>query len=129
MLTKEDILRNLTASGLDLSRCWLTAGGALVFHGLRMATADIDMGCEPSLADELETAGCRLTRAEQGRRRFHLDGNIDLSEDWARGTVQMMDGVPVVSLKDVLELKRWLGRPKDQADIAAIEKALMERNI
>ena len=35
-----------------------------------------------------------------------------------------MDGVRVVSLQDVLMLKRQLGRPKDQADIAAIERAL-----
>lgn len=126
-MKKDDILRNLEASGLDLSRCWITAGGALVFYGLREETADIDMGCESSLADELQAAGYAITYGEFGRRRFHLEGNIDLSENWARGTVSLMDGAPVVSLEDVLALKRQLGRPKDQADIVAIEKALAER--
>ena len=124
MLTREDIRCNLLASGLDLSRCWLTAGGALVFHGLRETTADIDMGCDASLADALEAAGYTVTRGEEGCRRFRLAGNIDISENWAQGIVTMMDDIPVVSLLDVLALKRQLGREKDRADIAAIEKAL-----
>ena len=126
-MNKDDLLRNLKASGLDLSRCWITAGGALVFYGLREETADIDMGCESSLADELQAAGCAVTFGESGRRRFHLEGNIDLSENWARGTVTLLEGAPVVSLEDVLALKRELGRPKDRWDIAAIEKVLAER--
>ncbi|MBE6962594.1 MAG: hypothetical protein E7445_09125 [Ruminococcaceae bacterium] len=124
LLTREDIRRNLLASGLDLTHCWLTAGGALVFHGLRSVTADIDMGCDTSMADVLESAGHAVMRGEGGRRRFHLADSIDISENWAEGTVAVMDGIPVVSLEDVLTLKRQLGREKDQADIAAIEKAL-----
>ena len=126
MLTRDDIRNNLRSSGLELSHCWLTAGGALVFHGLRSVTADIDMGCDTPLADALEAAGHAVTWGESGRRRFHLPGNIDISENWAEGTVTMMDGIPVVSLSDVLTLKRQLGREKDRADIAAIEKALAE---
>ena len=128
MLAKNDICRHLLASGLDLSRCWVTAGGALVFHGLREATADIDMGCEASLADELETAGHVPERSPEGNRRFHLAGNIDISENWARGTVEQKEGIPVVSLADVLLLKRQLNRPKDREDIAAIEAALNRKN-
>ena len=98
MLTRDDIRNNLLSSGLDLTRCWLTAGGALVYHGLRSVTADIDMGCDTVQADALEAAGHAVTRGEGGRRRFHLPGNIDISENWAEGTVTVMDGVPVVSL-------------------------------
>ena len=126
MLTREDIQRRLAESGLDLNRCWLTAGGALIFYGLRTVTADIDMGCTSSLADELEAAGHPMEWGEEGRRRFHLPGCIDLSENWAEGTVTMMDGVPVVSLEDVLALKCSLGREKDRADIVAIRQ-LLER--
>ena len=127
MLTREEVRQNLLHSGLDLSRCWLTAGGALIFHGLREQTADIDMGCTSSLADELEQAGYSPQHGEDGRRRFHLPGNIDISENWAYGTVTMTDEIPVVSLEDVLALKRFLGRDKDQADIAAIERILAEK--
>ena len=126
MLTREEVRQNLLHSGLDLSRCWLTAGGALIFHGLRERTADIDMGCTSSLADELECAGYPAEQGEDGRRRFHLPGKIDLSENWAHGSVTMMDGIPVVSLEDVLALKRSLNREKDQADIAAMERILTE---
>ena len=127
MLIREDIRQHLLQSGLDLSHCWLTAGGALVFHGLRGETADIDMGCTSSLADELERMGYPVQRGEDGRRRFHLPGNIDISENWACGAVTVMDEIPVVSLEDVLALKRLLDRDKDRADIAAIEQALAEK--
>lgn len=127
MLSREDVLRNLAASDLDLNRCWITAGGALLFYGLRDATADIDMGCEPSLADELEAVGYPAEQSPEGRRRFHLPGNIDISEDWGRGNERRMHGVRVVSLEDVLALKRQLDRPKDQVDIAAIERVLQEK--
>ena len=56
MLTKADILRSLAHPALDPARYWLTAGGAMVLYGLREATRDIDIGCEPSLAAELEAA-------------------------------------------------------------------------
>ena len=124
MLTKSAIIEILQASPLDLSLCWVTAGAALVFHGLRQTTRDIDMGCEPSQAEELTAAGYPYVLSPEGFRRFHLDGNIDLSENFARGTVLRLEGIPVVSLEDVLLLKRHLNRPKDQTDITAIQQAL-----
>lgn len=124
MLTREKISAELRAQPLDLHRCWLTAGAALVFHGLRETTRDIDLGCESSQAEELEAAGFVPESSVEGNRRFHLGTDIDLSENFARGTVQFIDGIPVVSLEDILRLKRQLNRPKDQADIQNIERVL-----
>ena len=124
MLTRDDILRLLSDPRLDRSRCWVTAGAAMVLHGLRQSTQDIDMGCESSLADELETGGCTAVQSPEGWRRFRLTEDIDLSENFARGTVEWISGVPTVSLADILRLKRQLNRPKDQHDIALLESAL-----
>ncbi|MCI2056781.1 MAG: hypothetical protein LKJ86_06495 [Oscillibacter sp.] len=124
MLDRKSLLAELAAQPLDFSRCWLTAGGALVLWGLRQATHDIDLGCETSLADELEHAGFPEAQKPDGSRKFHLPPNTDVFENWGRGTVDVIDGIPVVSLADLLALKRQLNREKDQADIAALEKAL-----
>lgn len=124
MLTREDILRELDHPLLDKRRYWLTAGGALVLYGLREATRDIDLGCEPSLADQLEAAGCAVVRKADGGRMLHLPPDIDISEDWGRGTVRLIEGIPTVSPEDILRLKLELGRPKDRPDIAALRAFL-----
>ena len=74
MLTKEDIIAHLEALDLDPSRYWVTAGAALLFYGLRETTADIDLGCDRILADQLEARGYDARREADGRRRFHLPG-------------------------------------------------------
>jgi len=124
VLNREALLRELSNPALDLRRCWLTAGGALVLYGLRRETADIDLGCEPSLADELERAGAETVRKPDGNRKLHLPPSIDLFENWGRGTVRLLDGIPTVSLEDLLALKLSLNRPKDQEDIAVLRSAL-----
>lgn len=124
MLKKADILRELNRRELDRSRYWLTAGGALTLYGLREQTQDIDLGCEPSLADELEAAGVETTVKDDGLRKLHIPPYIDLFEDWGRGAVRLAEGIPTVSLADLLALKRQLGREKDRADITALERAL-----
>ena len=124
MLRREDILRRFAELPLDPERCWLTAGAALVLHGLRTETRDLDIGCTSSLADELERAGYPAERDSDGSRRFALAPDADLSENFGQGFTQRMDGVNVVSLYDILLLKRKLGREKDRADIDALERRL-----
>ena len=124
MLNRAGLLRLLRHPLLDMNRCWLTAGGALVLYGLRQETRDIDLGCEPSLADELECAGWAAARRDDGSRKLCFPPCIDVFENWGRGSVQRIEGVSVVSLEDILLLKRQLNRPKDQPDIAAIQRAL-----
>ena len=127
MLTKADILRSLAHPALDPARYWLTAGGAMVLYGLREATRDIDIGCEPSLAAELEAAGFPVEEKPNGGRMIHLPGNVDVSENFGRGTVQLVAGIPTVSPADILALKLWLNRPKDQEDIARLRAYLAEK--
>lgn len=124
MLNRTGILAELRALELDPGRYWLTAGAAMVLLGLREKTRDIDGGCASSLADELEAAGYPAGRSPEGLRRFFLPPDLDLSENFAWGTVCLIDGIPVVSPADILALKRRLNRPKDQEDIAALEAFL-----
>lgn len=125
-MTKADILARLDHPLLDPERYWLTAGGALVLYGLRETTRDIDLGCEPSLAEELEAAGFPVTLKEGGGRMIHLPGNIDVSENFGWGTVRLVEGIPTVSPEDVLALKLRLDRPKDQEDIARLRAFLKQ---
>lgn len=124
MLTKEGVITHLAALNLDPSHYWVTAGAALLFYGLREMTADIDLGCDGALADQLEARGYPIQREADGRRRFHLPGEVDVSENFGHGPVQRLEGIPVVSPGSVLALKRFLNREKDQADIRRLEAYL-----
>ena len=123
-MKKPEILEKLRALPFDPDEYWLAAGAAMVLHGLREESADIDLGCTPELADRLEAAGCPFRRTQDGNRWFKHGGEAELFENWLCGTVETIDGVPVVSLPGLLEMKERLGREKDRKDIELIRKAL-----
>ena len=103
---------------------WLVAGGAMVLHGIRSTTNDIDLGCTRSLADQLEAAGCSTVRMSDGTRKLCYAPDIEIFEEWLYDRIVTVDGLPVISLPGLLEMKRIIGREKDQQDIRLIEKYL-----
>ena len=123
-MDREELIQKMKATGFDPSEYWIQAGAAMLMHGLRERTHDIDIGCTPALIRRLEAAGCPYVVLEDGHRKYAVTEDIEASENWAPGTVTLMEGLPVVSLEDVLRLKESLDRPKDQRDIARIKEHL-----
>lgn len=111
-------LRNLPFSEKDY---WVVAGGAMVLHGFRTQTRDIDLGCSTSLADRLERQGYPVSRCDDGSRRISYAADVEIFENWIEDTVEIISGVPVVSVDGLIQMKKNLGREKDLADIALIE--------
>jgi hypothetical protein len=58
------------------------------------------------------------------------DTPIDFGSLWARSEVMSLERttVRVISVEDLIELKRLAGRPQDLADIEALEAILARRN-
>lgn len=125
-MNKSQLLQKLTLMNLPPTEYWLIAGGAMVLYGLRETTADIDLGCTPGLADELERQGCPTVRMEDGTREISLGAGCELFENWLYDRVEMVEEVPVISLQGLLDMKRALGREKDFADIEKIQTRLCE---
>ena len=123
-MKKPEILAKLRALPYDPGEYWLVAGAAMVLHGLREECADLDLGCTPTLADALEAKGCPFRLTQDGNRWFRPGGDIELFENWLCDTVEIIDGVPVVSLPGLLTMKERLGREKDRKDIELIRKSL-----
>ena len=101
----------------------------MVLHGFRPQTQDIDLGCSTLLADELEQQGYAVSRCEDGSRKIRYSENVEIFENWIEGTVERISGVPVVCADGLIQMKRKLGREKDLADIAVIEKAREARRL
>ena len=122
MFEKLSLLRRLRKLPFSEKEYWVVAGGAMVLHGFRPQTRDIDLGCTTLLANKLEQQGYAVSHCEDGTRKILYSENIEIFENWIEDTVEIIGGVPVVSIDGLIEMKKKLGRQKDLEDIALIEK-------
>ena len=122
MFDKRSLLQRLKELSFPENEYWVVAGGAMVLHGFRSRTQDIDLGCSTLLADKLERQGYRVSRCADGSRKIAYSDDIEIFENWIEDTVENISGVPVVSVDGLIQMKTKLGREKDLEDIALIEK-------
>ena len=125
-MNERDILEQLKDFPYAREDYWVVAGSAMVLHGIREETEDIDLGCDTKLADELEKDGYLVQHSENGDRRFKYGDRIEIFENWLYDTVKQIEGCPVISVEGLLVMKKGLGRPKDRKDIRLI-KAFQKR--
>ena len=128
MFDQSSLVQRLKAISLPESAYWVVAGGAMVLHGFRAQTRDIDLGCSTLLADRLQAEGYPVSYCDDGTRKIQFADDVEIFENWIEGTVEMVVGVPVVSIDGLIQMKRKLGREKDLADIAMIEKSRAMNN-
>lgn len=123
MFDKYSLLRRLHELSFSEKEYWVVAGAAMVLHGFRFQTHDIDLGCTTLLADKLEQQGYMVLRGKDGSRKILFSEDIEIFENWIDGTVEIISGVLVVSVDGLIAMKRKLGREKDLTDIDLIEKS------
>ena len=126
MFDRNSLLEKLKELPLPKTEYWVVAGAAMVLHGFRPETRDIDLGCTTLLADRLQEQGYPVSRFDDGTRKITFSEDVELFENWIEGTKETVGGVPVVSADGLIQMKRALGREKDLEDIALIEKALRQ---
>ena len=123
-MTRDEVIQKMKATGFPPEEYWIQAGAAMLLHGLREQTHDIDIGCSPALMERIRAMGCPYELLPDGHKKYAVTEDIEASENWASGNVTLIDGLPVVSLEDVIRLKESLGREKDFRDIARIRAYL-----
>lgn len=121
MFDKQLLIRRIKELSFPDGEYWVVAGGAMVMHGFRPQTRDIDFGCSSPLADILEKQGYPTLLCGDGSRKIRYSDDIEIFENWLEGEVETVDGVPVVSVDGLIRMKMRLGREKDLADIALIQ--------
>jgi hypothetical protein len=115
-------------ANIDPSQIWIGAGGALLLHGLREATSDIDAGCTLSTYTRISLVlGGHLKASETGGDPLlafpAYDLDLDLQPMKPMDMV-VIDGIQCYGLRMLLAQKLSMNRPKDQADIQNLRKAL-----
>ena len=119
---------------LPISKYTVVGGGALTARGLR-ETSDIDLILTEDLYEQLKGEGweekekrpghfhiCK-DNAEAAKNFLHIDGCKLNSEDIIKNS-DMIEGIPVMTLDDLIELKQTMGREKDLKDIQLIKEHL-----
>lgn len=105
----------------------VSGGAAMVLHGLRSDTADIDAQVPGAVFDEIHRHHGEPVLSEyRGTPLFQLPGtDIDLHRSDRRGSVEIGEAPGrMSSLAELLSFYEGLNRPKDQPWIAALRLAL-----
>ena len=123
-MDKKEVLEVLNTFPYAREDYWVVAGAAMVLYGIREHTSDIDLGCNKSMADELERDGFHCGYTESGGRAFKYGEHIEIFENWLKDSAAVVEGLQVVTVRGLIEMKRELGREKDIRDIRLIYEFL-----
>lgn len=143
-LTRQDVvdnyLRLLEDTKLTPADVWLSSGSALIIHGLRETTLDLDGGCSKRTIRKIGELFDK-DPVPKGPKEGYIEHCLLLpldaywmdlhSEDSTRADdLEVIDGVAVYTLERCLRQKQILlqrlNRDKDRADIENIRKRMRE---
>ena len=124
-------LKVLDCTGLDPSQLWVSSGSAMVMHGLRYETSDIDSGCHQSAFDTARSMlKCEYVPFRKGHAYIPegtpnliletVPMDILLEPNIIPKNLVMVDGVNCYNVYALLVQKTRLNRLKDKADIEAL---------
>lgn len=127
MLTAKEIVEKVKEIELPVDEYWILAGSALVLHGVKRETRDIDLGCTRHLCEQLISEGYEVKIGEDNSRIIKIGELIEVFEDWKVEKIELIDGLPVGSLESIKKHKIELGKEKDFKDIEMINKFIGKR--
>ncbi|MCI8508467.1 MAG: hypothetical protein HFJ06_07915 [Lachnospiraceae bacterium] len=117
---KSMILEELRNSSLPIEQYWVVMGAALVLHGVKETTRDIDIGCSLELFNYLLGRGYKLKLSGSGKKKITINKNINIYCEWNINGFVIIDSIQVADLDTIISDKKKLGRDKDIVDINSI---------
>jgi hypothetical protein len=127
MLNREDIIRIVKELYLPINEYWVTSGSALVLHGVKESTRDIDLGCTSDIAQLYIEKGCTYKIVEDNSRIVIVNDLVELIENWFVDEIEFVDGLPVGSLESIKKQKLNLSREKDISDVKLIDEFIKNK--
>lgn len=129
MLNREDVIRIVNELNLPKDKYVVTSGSAMVLHGLREKTNDVDITVNKELFEYFENQELYVKYKEIGDRTcvfidLTYDVQIIKAEEIPSEYVIIVDEIPTQTIEHLLEFKLGLNRDKDQNDIKVLKKYL-----
>jgi hypothetical protein len=117
----------LAGSGLTPAHAVVIGGGAVLLHGLRDETKDVNLDVPEWFYDDLLKRGRKETQLpvmDKEPYRFIQWSNKVTLHRGIEGKVVMVDGCSSYTPRKILKQKKALNRVKDQLDIAVLHNHL-----
>ena len=123
-MNKKQIIKTIEKYKLDKSKFIVISGAALVLQGIENTANDIDIWCDREYCEYLlSNYNCEFERTnELGEKAYLIDNVINFGVSFRPQEVEIVEDIQCASLKDVLELKKFLNRDKDKSIIKKLEK-------
>ena len=122
MLNKASIIKIIKDMELPLNEYWITSGAALVIHGVKEETTDIDLGCTDNLWEYFLQKGYTYRVEKDNSKIMKINDYVEIVKDWIVDEIEFIDGLPIGSLESIKKQKSKLGREKDIRDIKIIDE-------
>ncbi|MDF2892234.1 MAG: hypothetical protein K0R80_2601 [Clostridia bacterium] len=123
MLNRVDILQKLKNLKLPKDQYCVMTGAALVLHGVKETTRDIDIGCSERLFDLLLQQGYQLKQLKSFEGII-IDDCIEIFRNWQAEKIVYIEDTPVADICCIMRYKQNLAREKDLKDIELIHEYL-----
>ena len=123
-MNKKELLELAKTLNLPKEEYCIISGGALVIHGLREQTNDLDIDITKK-GFEILKEKYSLELIREDIKQYKVSDKIEcFLVDKLESDIQYIDNYPCESLISIYKFKKRVNREKDQADILAIEKIL-----
>ena len=119
MISKKRIIEILNELDFSSEDYYVGAGSALVLHGVKEFTKDIDLAVSEKLWNLYLNKG--FIPNSNNENLMEISEDIEFIKNWHADDIIMIDNIPVVSLTSLIKQKEILGRDKDFRDIELIK--------
>ena len=119
MLNKNEIINIIKELNLKNEDYYVGSGSALVLHGIKEFTNDVDLAVSDNLWNLYVKNG--FLPNSNNENLMEISNNVEFIKNWYVDEVVKIENFPVASLDSLIKQKRNLGREKDFRDIILIE--------
>lgn len=129
-MNRKDILNILSEYNFNFDEYVVISSAALVLHGVKEETKDIDISVTEDYYKYLEkNYECELERYDDKNdvNIYYIDDIINFSTNYysdSEDDFVIINGVKVQSIPAIIKLKETLNREKDIKDLKLIDKFL-----
>lgn len=136
-LNDNKLIRELRSSGLSADDYAVFGSGPMFAQGIKDMGHDLDVIARGNAWRQACSISSPQNAILGGLVVNLFDGQIEIFDSWAPGdwdvndlidTSEIIDGIRVVTLENVMKWKRLMGREKDQIHIKMIEEYLNRRS-
>lgn len=118
-MKRREIIELLKSYKFDINEYIVLSGAAMVIHGLKDETNDIDISVTPEYYDYLLSHyDCEFEKINEFNHAvYYIDNVINFGRDYYDNERTIIDGISVQTIENIIRLKQYLNREKDKHDL------------